>query len=79
MPPPPPPLEKRTYAEAELQPSELQDFVEGMGDILKAGAGLDLRVMLRVEVGEEKKPTADQLGKLNEAISKACKKLKFDE
>ena len=78
MPPPPPPLEKRTYAEAELQPSELQDFVEGMGDILKAGAGLDLRLVLRVEVGEEKKPTADQLSKLSEAISKACKKLKFD-
>jgi len=77
--PPPPPPEKRTYTEAELQPSELQDFVDGMSDILKAGAGLDLRLVLRLEVGKEKKPTADQLGKLNEAVSKVCKKLKFDQ
>jgi len=77
--PPPPPPEKRMYAEAELQPSELQDFVDGMGDVLKAGAGLDLRLVLRVEVGKGKEPAAEQLAKLNDAVSKACKKLKFDE
>lgn len=76
-PPSPPPPEKRMCAEAELQPSELQDFVEGMGDILKAGAGLNLRLVLRVEVGKEKKPSGDQLSKLNDAMSKACSKLKF--
>lgn len=34
----------KTTAEAELQPSELQDTVAGLGDLVKAGAGLNLRM-----------------------------------
>ncbi len=32
------------YAEAALEPAGLQDLVDGLGDILKADAGLDLRL-----------------------------------
>ncbi len=76
-PPPPPPTPQRPYAEAELQPSELQDLVDGLPDILKAGAGLDLRFKVRLDVGQDIKPDDQRLLELNEAIGKAVGKLRI--
>jgi len=73
---PPPPPERRC-AEAELEPSELQDVVDGLGDILKAGAGLNLRFVLRLEVGDGVQMKANQIAKLNEILAKICSKLRF--
>jgi hypothetical protein len=70
---PPPPWRK--CAEAELEPSELQDIVEGLGDIVKAGAGLNLRFVLRLEVGDGVQLKAEQIARLNEVLSKICNKL----
>lgn len=69
----------RKHAEAELESSELQDLVEGLPDVLKAGAGLNLRFVLRLELGETLEPTPEQLARLNEALAKACAKIKFGD
>lgn len=73
--PPLPPEPK--CAEAELEPSELQDVVDGLGDVLKAGAGLNLRFVLRLEVGDGVQTKAEQIAKLNEILAKICNKLRF--
>ena len=73
-----PPTEQGYTTTAELQPSELQDFVESMDKIIKAGVGLNLHYILRLELGKSVKPTDEQLKKLNEVLNKACEKLKFD-
>ncbi len=66
-------------AQAELEPVELQDLVDGLAEIVKAGAGLNLRFVLRLELGDGIEPMPDQLAKLNEALRKACSKLEFGE
>jgi len=68
---------ERKYAEAELEPSEFQDVVDGLGDVLKAGAGLNLRFVFRLEVGDGVQVNAEQITKLNEILSKICAKLRF--
>jgi hypothetical protein len=67
----------RKHAEAELRPAELQNVVEGLGDVVKAGAGLNLRFVLRLEVGQALEPTPQQLSRLNEALAKVSSKLRF--
>jgi hypothetical protein len=76
-PPPPPP--GRHVTEAELEPAELQDLVDGLADIIKAGAGLDLRFVVRLELGQNVEPSPEQLANLNDVLRKACSKLRFEE
>ena len=77
----PPPLQPpRGHAtEAELEPAELQDLVDGIADIIRAGAGLDLRFVLRLELGRDVQPSAEQLARLNDALRKVCSKLELGE
>lgn len=75
-PPPLPPLRK--YAEAELESRELQDIADGLGDVLDAGAGLNLRFVLRLELGDGVQTTAEQIARLNEILTKLCAKLRFE-
>ncbi|MDI6858017.1 MAG: DUF499 domain-containing protein [Dehalococcoidia bacterium] len=74
---PPPSFPRRHVAEAELEPAELQDLVDGLPEIVNAGAGLDLRFVLRLELGQRAEPSQEQLAKLNDALRKACAKLEF--
>ena len=79
VPPTQPPLlppSGRIYAEAELEPAELQDLVDGLGDIVKAGAGLDLRFVIRVELSEET-TDSEQVATVNEALAKVSAKLRI--
>jgi len=77
---PPPPLPPAGYkTEAELGSADLQDLVDGLADIIKAGAGLDLRFFLRLELGKGVEVTPDQVAKLNTALRKACSKPRFEE
>jgi hypothetical protein len=71
------PIELGYTATAELQPSELQDFVESLDEVIKAGVGLNLHYVLRLELGKSVKPTDEQLKKLNEVLKKVCKKFQF--
>jgi len=75
--PPPPPSPRGYAAEAELEPAELQDVVDGLAEIVKAGAGLDLRFVLRLELGPDAQPSPEQLAKLNDALKKACSKFQL--
>ncbi|MDP2663589.1 MAG: hypothetical protein Q8R28_22980, partial [Dehalococcoidia bacterium] len=68
----------KPWAEAELEPSELQDVADGLADVLKAGAGLDLRFVLRVEIGSQTEAKEEQITRLNQALKKACGKLQLE-
>ena len=65
----------RHQAQAELTASELQDLVDALPEILKAGAGLDLRFVLRLELGDSGEPAEEQLAQLREALKRASDKL----
>lgn len=73
--PPPTPPSGQNYTEAHLEPGEIQDLADGLGEIVKAGAGLDLRFLLRIEVTYAAVP--DQIGRLNEALGKVSAKLRL--
>ncbi len=75
-PPPPPPPSGRRYAEAVMEPAELQDFVDGLSDVLKAGAGLDLRFVLRVELPDGA-GTPEHVARLNDALARLPGRLKL--
>ncbi|MBI2912236.1 MAG: hypothetical protein HYY05_08835 [Chloroflexi bacterium] len=74
--PPLPPPPGRKYAEADLEAAELQDFVDGLSEVLKAGAGLDLKFVLRVELRGDA-ATPEQMALLNEALAKVSAKLRL--
>lgn len=76
-PPPPPPPSKRFSAEAEVTSGELQDLADNLSELIKAAAGLDLSIVLRLELGDDAKPTPAQLAKLNEVLRSACGQLQF--
>jgi hypothetical protein len=51
-PPPPATLPSGTLlAEGDLQPGQIQDLADSMGELLKAAEGNDLRFRLRIELG----------------------------
>ena len=72
---PPRPINDRLTAEAKLEIGEIQSLADHIGDISKAAVGLDMSFTLRIELA---KSGSGQLEKLNEALSKASKKLKFE-
>jgi len=79
VPPTQPPLlppSGRIYAEAESEPAELQGLVGGLGDIVKAGAGLGLRFVVRFELSEEA-ADSEQVATLNEALVSVSGKLRL--
>jgi len=45
----------------------------------KAGAGLNLRFLLRMEGGDGVEAKAQQIAKLKEILAKICDKLRFGE
>jgi hypothetical protein len=73
-----PPTDGRKKAEAELEPSELQDVVDELDSIIKAGVGVGLTFHLRIELPDGDLDP-DQLMGINNALAKACAKLKFDQ
>lgn len=68
---------RRRVAEAELTPSELQDVVDALPEVIKAAAGLELRLALKLEVGADTELAPDQLAAVNGALSRGSEKLRF--
>ena len=62
----PPAAVGKRIAEAEIQPNELQDLAEIMGDLLSAAGEYDLKFHLRVEIDE--KVPAEVVEKLNQLL-----------
>jgi hypothetical protein len=76
-PAPPPPAGHR-YSEAVLTPSELQDFVDVLPEVLKAAAGLELRLVMRLQLGAgAAEPSAEQVAAVNWALGKGIEKLQL--
>ncbi len=66
-PPLPPPLPSSDVyvAEADLQPSQIQDLAEVMGDLLSAAAGNDLKFHVRIELnGKTPEKVRSEINKL---------------
>lgn len=51
--------------------------MDGLGDVLKVGAGLNLRFVLRLKIGDGVQMTTEQIAKINETLAKICVKLRF--
>ena len=63
IPPPIPPGKPGTrIGQADLQPAQIQDLADVMGDLLKARAGLELTFHVRVEVSAKEAPSEDRGG-----------------
>ncbi|MBI2958637.1 MAG: DUF499 domain-containing protein [Chloroflexi bacterium] len=76
-PPPPPTTPTHKYAEATLEPSEIQDLADGLGDIKKAAAGVDLKFVVRIELPDG---TVEPqfITTLNDVLAKVSVKLKLE-
>ncbi len=57
--------------------AELQDLVDRLGEILRVSAGLDLKFVLRIELGSGSAPS-DQMARLNELLAGVSAKLKVN-
>ncbi len=66
-PPPPPPPIGKWVAEADLQPSQIQDLAEAMGDLLKAAVGYEINFHLRIEL--DRNVPKEVVNKVNELLS----------
>ena len=67
-PPPPPPPPGRMVAEADLEPSQIQDLAEQMPTITQSAVGLGLKIHVHIEVGEKAPPPAEAVRKINEVL-----------
>lgn len=66
----------RASAEVALKPNQLQDFVDVLPDILKAGAGLEMSFRISVEVkGKDRPPdkTVANVNKLLESVDRGLR------
>ena len=76
-PPPPPPPDGEWVAEADLQPSQIQDLAETMGDLLKAAAGIEIKFHLRVELDKNASQQVKQ--NMNAILEKIALALSFEK
>ncbi|MDI6709994.1 MAG: hypothetical protein QME76_04805 [Bacillota bacterium] len=75
-PPPPPPRPGIRVAEAVLQPGEIQDLAEAVGEMVKAAVGYDLVFRLRVELGGTDLPE-EVVEKINRMLAGVSENLKL--
>ena len=66
----PGPKAKAAFREAVLDSSQLNELVEGMGDVLAAAGNLTLRFRLAVEFADGEVATPDVAAKLAAALDK---------
>ena len=64
-PPPPKPKPGLVTTEAYLDPAEIQNLAEQIGALSKAAPGQALKYKLTIEFGGDKRPTDEQIKKLN--------------
>jgi hypothetical protein len=70
MPPAPPlPVEPGALAaEGDLQPSQIQDLAEMMGELLKAAEGNELRFRLRIELEGKEAASQQVIDRINKIL-----------
>ena len=55
-------------AEADLEPVQIQDLADHIGDLTKATAGQQTKYKLRIEFGGDKRPPDPQIKKVNDIL-----------
>ena len=55
-------------AEANLEPVQIQDLADHVGDLTKATAGQQTKYKLRIEFGGDKRPSDQQIKKVNDIL-----------
>ena len=73
---PPLPPTDTFIADAELEPSQIQDLADGMGEILGISAGNEIKFKVRIEL--EKTSPKDVVNGLNDLLQEITPKLKLE-
>jgi hypothetical protein len=74
---PPPVVKTGLVAEAELQPSEIQDLADQVGELKKAAAGLELKFTVRLEISGPGKSDESVVAKLNDLLKAVSDQLQL--
>jgi hypothetical protein len=64
-------------AEAELQPSEIQDLADQVGELKKAAAGLELKFTVRLEISGPGMSDESVVAKLNDLLKAVSDQLQL--
>ena len=65
--------------EATLEAYGIQDLAEQIGDIVKAAAGNNLKIKVRIELGGETPPPADVVTEVNALLAQISDALRFHQ
>jgi hypothetical protein len=76
-PPPPPPPSGTLVAEGDLQPGQIQDLADSMGELLKAAEGNELRFRLRIELGGKDSLAQQVIEKINDILRSISDEILF--
>ena len=77
--PPPPPADGVLTTEATLEAYGIQDLAEQIGAIVKAAAGNNLKIKVRIELGGETAPPADVVTEVNALLAQISDDLRFHQ
>jgi len=77
-PPPPPPPTGVLVAEAELQPSEIQDLADVVGELTAAAIGYRLKYRIQIELSGDPTPPETVVEAINKKLAEVSKELKLE-
>jgi len=76
--PPEPPVKRRPgmlVAEAPIETYEIQNLSEQISELTRAAVGLDLKFLLRVELGSNPPPSEEAVTKINQLLQEVSEQL----
>ena len=76
--PPEPPVKRRPgmlVAEAPIETYEIQNLSEQISELTRAAIGLDLKFLLRVELGSNPPPSEEAVAKINQLLQEVSEQL----
>jgi len=62
-------------AEAPLETYEIQNLFENVSELTRAAIGLDLKFLLRVELGSNPPPPEEAVAKINQLLHEVSERL----
>jgi hypothetical protein len=71
-----PASDTRASAEVALKPSQLQDFVDVLPDILKTTAGLEMSFRMTLEVKGKERPPDNTVANINKLLESVDENLR---
>ena len=64
-------------AEGDLQPGQIQDLADSMGELLKSAEGNELRFHLRIELGGKDSLAQQVIEKINDILKSISDEIRF--